>query len=75
MIVQFGASIPPVDAAIKISGGQGEEVRLVLSCHITNVNELMKLRGQALHVIMGTVTDSSIQKLKEAFDTNGGDPM
>ena len=62
-----------MSSAIKIAGGRGEEVQLVLSCRIDDVNNLMKLRGQALHVIIGTENDDAIQKLKEAFKTDGRD--
>lgn len=48
----FLAAIPTIQSAIKATGADGECDRVQLDCYDLDVNELKKLRGKRIKVIL-----------------------
>jgi hypothetical protein len=66
-MLSFQATIPITSSAIRVGGGQGECARIQFDCYVgTSVDELLKLRGQQLMVIVGPV--DQMAQLAEFID-------
>lgn len=48
--MKFTASLPPIQSAIKVDGGEKGAVRIQLDCYLEELNELARLRGKKLEV-------------------------